>query len=198
MRLKQPPNKVCPRCSKAFYLSPALERRNIKFCSQECKFATPPEERFWPKVDKNGPIHPYTPSLGECWIWKGALQGAYGYFGLEGKNILTHRFAYQTAKGAIPEGLHVLHSCDRPLCVNPIHLSVGTVQDNVDDMMTKGRKVPPRGERNAWSKLTPEKVVQIKTLFPSLSKKELGLKFDVHAMTIHAIVTGKSWNHITV
>lgn len=31
------------------------------------------EERFWAKVDKAGPAHPYDAALGECWLWVGAV-----------------------------------------------------------------------------------------------------------------------------
>ena len=27
------------------------------------------EERFWRKVDKNGPIPEHRPELGPCWVW---------------------------------------------------------------------------------------------------------------------------------
>jgi hypothetical protein len=27
------------------------------------------EERFWEKVDKNGPVPAHRPELGPCWVW---------------------------------------------------------------------------------------------------------------------------------
>jgi len=36
---------------------------------------TPPEERFWKHVDKNGPIPPLHPELGNCWLWMGSFEG---------------------------------------------------------------------------------------------------------------------------
>jgi hypothetical protein len=39
---------------------------------------TTPSERFWAKVDKNGPIPAYRPDLGPCWLWT-ASKRADGY-----------------------------------------------------------------------------------------------------------------------
>jgi hypothetical protein len=75
-----------------------------------------------------------------CWDWKSyRCKKGYGRFKLEGSTKMSHRVAWELYFGPIPEGLHVLHVCDNPSCVNPLHLFLGTNQDNVDDKMAKGR-----------------------------------------------------------
>lgn len=88
------------------------------------------EERFWDRVDKNGPPHPdlKTP----CWLWIGALdRDGYGLFGPEvGANHRAHRFSYTLAKGEIPEGLQLDHLCKVRNCVNPEHCEPVTGKEN--------------------------------------------------------------------
>ena len=97
-----------------------------------------PVERFWPRVDKNGPIPNYAPHLGPCWIWTGAISSVgYGAFGAErvngrNRNALAHRFAYEQLVGPIPEGLVLDHLCRVTRCVNPVHLEPVTHRENLD------------------------------------------------------------------
>ena len=91
-----------------------------------------PQERFWKKVNKNGPT--LVPKLGPCWIWTAAINShGYGQFMpiLKPRKLVpAHRFAYETLVGPIPEGLESDHLCRNPACVNPAHLEFVTHKIN--------------------------------------------------------------------
>lgn len=81
-----------------------------------------------------------------CLRWIGVhIWNGYGRFTVaSSRKVLAHRFAWEQANGPIPDGLFVLHRWDMRDCVEPSHLFLGTVQDNTDDMMSKGRYVNGR------------------------------------------------------
>lgn len=84
---------------------------------------------FWSMVDASGGVD-------ACWPWLGArTAGGYGRHG----RAAAHRVAWEIVNGPIPADHSVLHSCDRPECVNPGHLRVGTPADNVAEMIERGR-----------------------------------------------------------
>jgi hypothetical protein len=71
-----------------------------------------------------------------CWDWQAQLdKGGYGRF----QNKAAHRWSYQYFKSD-PGQLLVCHNCDNRKCVNPDHLWIGSHQDNMRDMMKKGRR----------------------------------------------------------
>ena len=97
------------------------------------KIGAPISERFWDKVDKNGPTSNKCPELGPCWVWTaGSFSDGYGCFGLNSKDVRpAHRFAYEDQVGKIPEGLTIDHLCLNIKCVRPSHLEPVTNSENV-------------------------------------------------------------------
>lgn len=76
----------------------------------------------------------------ECWIWVGSkTENGYGHLTRDDRIILAHRYSWIIHNGPIPDGLHVLHTCDNRACINPNHLWLGTRKDNQQDMNRKGR-----------------------------------------------------------
>src|SRR5258708_38793327 len=91
-------------------------------------------ERFWPKVNKEGPVPAHRPELGPCWVWQAALNNkGYGMFSrapVPGKRtaplVLAHRWAYEQMTGPVPDGLELDHLCRIPACRNPYHAEPAT------------------------------------------------------------------------
>jgi hypothetical protein len=81
-----------------------------------------------------------------CWLWDLRLnKRGYGRIQLNYKTELAHRASYKAFWGD-PGALCVCHRCDTPACVNPEHLFLGSIGDNVDDMIRKGRKRNSKGQ----------------------------------------------------
>lgn len=98
------------------------------------------EEKFWPKVDKDGPI--VRPELGKCWKWLCCTTDkGYGITNVDRHNIIASRASWIIHHGSIPDGMFVLHKCDNPPCTNPDHLFLGTRGDNFRDALQKGRLI---------------------------------------------------------
>lgn len=92
-------------------------------------------ERFAAKVSPE-------PNTG-CHLWTGALNNqGYGVIntGIAGRTMYAHRLSAGQKRGRALERHEVaMHKCDTPCCVNPDHIVVGTLKDNAQDMVSKGR-----------------------------------------------------------
>jgi hypothetical protein len=142
----------------------------------------------------------------ECWIFNGATNDfGYGIVGTGARgmpNDRAHRITYKHFRGDIPKGMFVCHECDVPSCCNPDHLFLGNNQDNVDDMMSKGRgSKPPRnphvvGSSHPLSKLTEEQASQIRMLYSTGAlQKEIAKVFGIARQTVSKVVNHKRYKN---
>lgn len=90
----------------------------------------------------------------------------------------------------------VMHSCDRPLCVNPAHLRLGTSAQNAADSARKARR--PRGSRNPRAKLTEGQVLELRARHATgrITQAQLAADYGISTALVSYIVTKKYWLHI--
>lgn len=159
---------------------------------------SPPDLRFWARVNKNGPVYRF---LGNCWDWAGR-KGSEGYGSLrvDGKSILAHRFSWMLHNGEIVDDLCVLHKCDRPICVNPNHLFTGDRVANNADRDSKGHKTGCTGVDHGRAKLNDAIVKEMRLRYirrhpthgAAAMAKEFGVSDEVARQAIH----GMTWKHV--
>lgn len=93
------------------------------------------EERFWKKVNKNGPV--IRSELGPCWLWIGStLKCGYGQFSINGRLTTAHRAGYLLFVGPLPARMNACHSCEK--IVKEAHAA------------KDWRMLPPGPLRRAW------------------------------------------------
>ena len=69
-----------------------------------------------------------------CWIWMGAIHSqGYGLFRFDPtkRSMFAHRIAYQLFVSDIPKPLQIDHLCRNRFCVNPKHMELVTLVENV-------------------------------------------------------------------
>jgi hypothetical protein len=143
-------------------------------------------QRFWEKVNIAGE--------NECWEWQASRNSkGYGCFSVDGIIKLAHRVSFELANGDIPEGLFVLHKCDNRLCVNPVHLFLGSHIDNMRDMIRKNRQA--KGSKNGRSKLTISDIQIIRDIAKQKksSSTVIGNRFKINPSYVRHIIRGDFW-----
>lgn len=72
-----------------------------------------------------------------CWFWYGAHnKPGYGSFAVVAtaadlRVVSAHRVAYEMEIGAIPPRMTLDHTCRNPACINPEHMDVVTIEENI-------------------------------------------------------------------
>lgn len=115
-----------------------------------------------------------------------------GYVWMPDHRRKAHRVAYADAYGPIPSGKVILHLCDEPACVEPTHLRAGTLSENTQDMMAKGRA------RFAGDCLSPDAVREIRRrAADGESQRSIARDFGRAFTTINRIVLRHTWKEVT-
>lgn len=127
-----------------------------------------------------------------CWNWTGTLNtGGYGKF----KGINASKVMWEYTFGKVIDGLQVLHTCDNRKCVNPKHLFLGTIAENMKDKVQKNRQA--KGSKIGASILTEEKVLEIrKKRLENTTYKELSEIFNISFYLVRSICKNRQWKHV--
>jgi hypothetical protein len=132
-----------------------------------------------------------------CWYWTGYLNAkGYGCIRVSRKTLLAHRVNYELLVSPIPSGLIACHSCDNPSCINPHHIFIGTMSDNMKDMVIKGRSPKNLGEKNPNRILTAELVLEIRAKKSTMTYKAISSTYGITKDYAWNLVHNKSWKHI--
>jgi len=125
--------------------------------------------------------------------------------------ITAHKFAALMSGKFTEDQINnycVLHHCDANYkpndisyrqCVNPDHLWSGTVQDNIQDCIDKGRYVkPPRmiGEDNYNATITQAQAEWIIENHYKITQQRMAEILNCSPSTIQAIHMNKTWKHL--
>ncbi len=129
-----------------------------------------------------------------CLLWVGSTDTCgYGIIHAEGQHT-AHRVSYTRYVKPIPAGAHVLHTCDRPACIAPEHLFLGTHAMNMADMVAKGRSRGAIGSINASAKLTESQAVTI--MQDERTCEDIAREYGISPTSVDMIRNGRTWKHV--
>ncbi len=120
----------------------------------------------------------------QCWPWTGKVNSKdqRPYITIDGKRRPAYCIVLELHSGELQRGRLATHSCDFQACCNPHHLSWGTHQDNMDDMVRRERHGLPKTVVRSIRRLRSE----------GKSQQSIADLYGLSREAISAIDTGRS------
>jgi len=137
------------------------------------------QDRFWAKVNI-GPTN-------QCWPWLGMTMSSrkrYGRFKVNNVREGAHRVSLALKLGRdLAQGKWALHTCDNPICVNPLHLYEGDRADNELDKVERGRQPGARLDQ----------ISALAIMSDDRPQGEIATHYGISQSSVSDIKTGRSW-----
>jgi hypothetical protein len=105
---------------------------------------------------------------------------------VDGKKTYLHKI--------ICPGKEVRHLCGNKWCLNKAHLVAGTHKENMNDAVVADTIA--FGQRHGMNKLSPEEVIEIRSLRGKLPQWKIGEMFDIHQVHVSQIQLKKLWRRL--
>lgn len=130
----------------------------------------------------------------DCHVFTGGVSaGGYARVQIGGVTKGLHVWALIEATGEdLSATMDALHSCDNPPCANPRHLRWGTLQENMDDKVARGRQSRLGGEAHPSAKLTWAAVREMRTRADE-PLTQLASDYGVSTSLVHLILRNQRW-----
>ena len=120
------------------------------------------KRRLYSNPDEGFLARQSAPNADGCILWTGATHSrGYGHMWVGSRLVYAHRYAWERAKGEIPEGLHIDHICRNRKCVNVDHLRLASNKQNHENL-SGARSDSRTGIRGAvWSSQKGKYLAQV-------------------------------------
>jgi hypothetical protein len=130
---------------------------------------------------------------GRCWIsTKVPSQNGYPYTRIQNRQTTIARVIFAHLNHPIEKGQVLRHTCDQKKCINPKHMLLGSVSDNVRDAVKRG--LNPKEETHGMAKLRFSDIQAIRTLSANgFAGSYIAKLFGISKSSVSKILQGKHW-----